>query len=51
MKYELLTLQTSGWQLADEDSGNLTKEQCDQKLRDYIGDGISPDRIKVRRVA
>ena len=51
MKYELLTLQTTGWQLADEESTNLTKEECDLKLNQYLGDGVAPDRIKIRRVS
>jgi len=47
--YRILELQTTGWQELDE-ATNLTKEQCDQRLKEYIGDGIAPDRLKVQRL-
>ena len=48
--YEVRQLGTTGWELVDERATNLTKEQCDQKLKEYIGDGVSPDRLKVQRL-
>ena len=50
-RYKLLVLETTGWGLADTDSDNLTKDECDLKLSQYLGDGISPDRLKVVRVS
>ena len=32
-------------------SNNLTKEECDVTLKELMNDGISPDRIKVRRIS
>ena len=32
-------------------AGNLIKEECDAKIKELMNDGISPDRIKVRRIS
>ena len=32
--YRILELQTTGWEELEE-ATNLTKEQCDQKLKEY----------------
>ena len=32
-------------------ASNLIKEQCDAKIEELLGDGIAPDRIKVRRIS
>jgi len=50
-RYKLLELMTEGWEQIDEDANNMTKEQCDKKLNDYLGNGVSPQRLKVVRVA
>ena len=50
-RYQLLELMTEGWGQIDPDANNMTKEQCDQKLNDYIGNGVPPNRLKVKRVA
>ena len=50
-RYKLLELATTGWEQIDVDANNMTKEECDAKLRDYIGDGVSPQRLKVVRVS
>ena len=47
--YRILELQTTGWRELAEVT-NLTKEQCDQKLKELVGDGLAPDRIKVERL-
>ena len=49
-RYQLLELMTEGWGLIDEDADNMTKVQCDAKLKDYIGNGVPPNRLKVKRV-
>ena len=48
--YQVLEQQTNGWNLPDDTSDNLTKEQCDKKLEELYSAGISPARLKVRRV-
>ena len=48
--YEVRQLTTTGWYLLDQDATNLTKEQCDDKLDEYMSDGISPQRLKVIRL-
>jgi hypothetical protein len=37
---------TSGWELIDESSSNLTKEQCDQKLQYYLSIGYNPNYLR-----
>ena len=48
--YQIIEQQTNGWNLPDDTSDNLTKEQCDKKLEELYSAGISPARLKVRRV-
>ncbi len=48
--YQVLEQQTNGWNLPDDSSDNLTKEQCDAKIEQLMGYGVSPSRLKVRRV-
>ena len=50
-RYQLFELMTEGWEQIDEDANNMTKEQCDQKLKENIGNGVAPNRLKVTRVA
>ena len=47
---QIVEQQTDGWNLPDDTSDNLTKEQCDKKLEELYGAGISPARLKVKRV-
>ena len=32
-------------------ASNLIKEECDANIEELMGDGISPQRIKVRRIS
>ena len=32
-------------------ASNLIKEECDKKIDELMGDGIAPNRIKVRRIS
>ena len=32
-------------------ASNLIKEECDKKIDELMGDGISPQRIKLRRIS
>ena len=38
---------TSGWQIVKT---NITKEECKEQYQALIGDGVSPDRIKITRI-
>lgn len=40
---------TNSWELIDESSQKLTKEQCDEKLRYYLSQGYNPNYLRVVR--
>tara|TARA_R100000742_G_C4172946_1_gene10597 strand:- start:43 stop:261 length:219 start_codon:yes stop_codon:yes gene_type:complete len=50
-RYEIRQLVTTGWELDDDNDTNLTREQCDDKLRQYINDGVPPNRLQVKRIS
>ena len=39
-------LTTEGWTLIDVDAQNLTKEQCDERLSEYIQNGVTANRLR-----
>ena len=45
-KYKVLTLTTMGWTLADDRAVNLTREECDQWIKNLIAEGKNPAEIK-----
>tara|TARA_B100000131_G_C17911337_1_gene530470 strand:+ start:104 stop:310 length:207 start_codon:yes stop_codon:yes gene_type:complete len=45
----ILELATQGWSLIDKKAQNLTRAQCDEKLQEYVNNGIAPNRLKVAR--
>ena len=45
--YKIEEEQTVGWTLIKSD---LTKEECKEQYEKLIGDGVSPDRIKITRL-
>ena len=46
-RYKVLQLDTTGWEVPDDRVDvNLTREQCNARLRWYLDQGISPDRLK-----
>ena len=49
VKYKVVELGTSGWCVNDpkQDVG-LTKEQADIRLKIYLEEGISPDRLRAQ---
>ena len=49
VRYKLLELSSNGWNLVDEHSENLTKEECDEWIERSLGGGIAKDRLKVAR--
>lgn len=44
--YRVEELFTNSWELIDESSSKLTKEQCDDKLRYYISIGYNPNYLR-----
>ena len=47
--YKVMELSTQGWSLIDKKAQNLTRAQCDEKLQEYVNNGIAPNRLKVAR--
>ena len=49
-RYTLLQLDTTGWNiLHDVNDVNLTKEECDARLKYYLHEGVAPERLKASR--
>jgi hypothetical protein len=44
--YRIEELFTNSWELIDESSKGLTREQCDQKLRYYVSVGYNPNYLR-----
>ena len=44
--YRIEELTTSGWELVDVDTVQLTKEQASAKLNDLIAEGYNPNRLR-----
>jgi hypothetical protein len=44
--YRIEELFTAGWELIDSAAQKLTKEQCDQKLNEYLNRGINPKYLR-----
>ena len=45
-RYKILELVTTGYHLIENRAYNLTREQCDALINDYIGNGQNPTSIK-----
>ena len=45
-RYKILELVTTGYHLIDNRAYNLTKEQCDVMLNEFVENGQSPNAIK-----
>jgi len=45
-RYRVEELTTQGWELADLDTKNLTREDANRTLQNLLNDGLSPDRIR-----
>ena len=51
-RYDIKQLLTTGWEIVDKSMDtNLTREQCDGRIKHYSDDGVPPNRIQVRRVS
>ena len=45
--YKVVRLTTEGWTLADDSAVNLTKQQCDEFLRNQVDyEGVPPHQLK-----
>ena len=44
--WKVQELSTNGWTSIDPQSDNLTKEQCDTEIVNYIENGLSPSRVR-----
>ena len=47
--YRIEELFTDGWNLIEEDAKQLTKEQCNQRLQNYIAVGYNPNYLRAVR--
>ena len=45
-KLRIEELTTEGWTLIDVDAQNLTKEQCDAMLNDFLSSGVTANRLR-----
>ncbi len=49
--YKLVEEGTNGWHPPTEADYRLTKDQVGARYNELVGDGVSPDRLKVVRVS
>jgi len=45
-RYRVEELTTQGWELADADCVNLSREKASDLLQRYLNDGIAPNRLR-----
>lgn len=45
-RYRVEELTTQGWELADDDCVNLSREKASDLLQRYLNDGIAPNRLR-----
>ena len=45
-KLRIEELTTEGWTLIDNKAVNLTKEQCDAMLNDFLVSGVTANRLR-----
>ena len=50
-RYEIRQLLTTGWERVEDTDTNLTREQCDNRIKNYNNNGIPPSRIQVIRIS
>ena len=44
--YRIEELTTEGWTLLDNQAVNLTKDQCDVKLNEFMASGVNASRMR-----
>ena len=47
--YRIEEMYSHGWDLIEEDAKQLTKEQCNQRLQNYIAVGYNPNYLRAVR--
>ena len=48
--YKVVRLTTEGWTLADDQAVNLSKEQCDAILQNFVQmEGVNPSELRAVR--
>ncbi len=47
--YRIEEFYTDGWALIEEDAKQLTKEQCDARIQQYLALGYNPNRLRAVR--
>ena len=45
-RYRVEELTTQGWELADYNTVNLTREDAKRTMQNLLNDGLSPERIR-----
>ena len=45
-RYRVEELTTTGWELADDKCVNLTKDEAHKTLKNFLDDGLSPNRLR-----
>ena len=48
-RYRIEEFATTGWELIEVTDVNLSKEECDAKLQEYIACGHNPNKLRVQR--
>ena len=48
-RYRIEEFATTGWELIEVTDVNLSKEECDAKLQEYIASGHNPNKLRVQR--
>ncbi len=48
-RYRIEEFATTGWELIETSDANLSKEDCDTKLQEYIAFGRNPNKLRVVR--
>ena len=44
--YKILTFNTNGWNLIEDSANNLTKDQCNAVLQQFVSDGYNPNKLQ-----
>tara|TARA_R100001443_G_scaffold111499_1_gene124304 strand:+ start:390 stop:581 length:192 start_codon:yes stop_codon:yes gene_type:complete len=44
--YKILTFNTNGWNLIEDSANNLTKDQCNALLQQFVADGYNPSKLQ-----
>lgn len=45
-RFRIEELFTGGWELIDESAKNLTKEECNVRLNEYLQRGTNPNYLR-----